>query len=362
MYLLNPYESNNFSHAVSCDDIFKTYSKHEEELIEKPVKMTRNATVNGKKVVIRRAKRRPVKKEKKIPGKMDKFPGTVFHMALDLIVMGVIQNKFHFRLPDKKGWIKMKPWDDPAGFKLKKIDPLLANFQYQAPCLFLENAKYDKSCFISMSKKYVDLLREELYKHSTFQTNKVLTVYGLAKLINKTYPNVSQNLIVSILRRGFKYLHQGCYFKADFIFYRRADIKNYNRDYLYVKNIVSSYDQKIKFKRKLRFLDAVRGEKYTGYYYMALTNTEFNNFNMVPIEAKLHLIMEECMLEPGMRPHIIKVKIRKPLFKKLTILREIKYAKSHTEYIWRWNDQRFESVDNSEYSFNRRIKWDPDYL
>lgn len=364
MYLSNPLGSN-FPHAMQCDDIFKTYTKHFEFYKKrKPVTERRVKQKDGSIKIMRRAKR---KKVKDTTPDLNRLPSFVFNRVMKYLFEGILTRKFYLKLPNNKGHIRMEKSKTPEKqfAKHKDIDLLKAGNRYYNMVMTLDNYyNVERYHYIHLTTHYREIYKEELYKGSTFQTAKSITLNDLAKLVHKdVLSDIDKSLISSIIKWGFKYITNGANANIDTVIYTQSENKNERVvDFAYISTNKLKLNRKDKFINKVRFLNDLRGENYSGYYYASLSHEEFNTFNKKSFEKKLYLYLEEALVNYNFEPHIIKVKISKPLYKRLIITKDIKYAKSNTEYIWRWDDKRFESVDNTKYVFNRRSKWNIDYV
>lgn len=350
---------------MNCNEIFKTYTKHFDYYKKrKPVTERRVKQKDGSIKIMRRARRKVVVED---TPDLFKLPSFIFSRVMCYLIEGLITSKFTLKLHNNKGHIRMHKSKTPESkfAKNKDIDLLKARNTYYDIVMTLQNYYNDERYhYIHITDRYKEIYKAELYAGSTFQTTKEITYAGLATLVHQdVLPEIDKALILSIIKYGFKYITNGANANVDSVFHVRSENKKKRvTDFVYISTNKLKLNKKDKIINKLRFLNDIRAEKYSGYYYTSLSHKEFNTFNKITYVKKLYLIMEEAMLNYKKEPHILKIKISKPLYKRLTITKDIQYAKSNTEYIWRWDDKRFESTDNTQYVFNRRSKWDIDYV
>lgn len=372
MSLLNLSEGKSGFHtALNAEEIFEPFTKHLDFFKERKQRTTRKTIVNGKEKIMRKAKRKVEKRVFPFKETLESLPKTLFSKTIERLIKGIIMSEFTFKLVNDAGTIKMHKRFDSyhALSKHKEIDALKANFSYYDLIFELAPSarnKYGDKCFITYSKELKALYKKQIESGSTFQTKNIINVYDLSKIIKEEfYPDLDLKLITKIIQHGFKVLVSSIHFDIDACFFTPSKNKNERvTEFVYFCSDLRKVriPRKLKYIEKLRFLYEEHGKKYNGYYYACLTNEQFNTFNKKDIDVKLHLIMEETMLVPKICPHIIAVKIHKPLFRRHVINATIKYEKANTKYIWRWNDKRFKSVDNSQFVFNRRFEWDVNNL
>lgn len=351
MYLLNPYV-NNFESALKASEIFKTFTKHLTKFKQPDPPRVRKTKIQGKVVTRRTVKRKRIVYN--LPCKLDALPIYIFNKYFEYVMQGVITGQFIFKLPKNRGYIK----NELSGSSVKHLrkyglDPLIHSFKYYMPVIaYNKTVKYGygKSVMIGLSPKYRELLNKANVDKVAHIAIKVVTPTEVAKILAKQLDcDVDYKIISSIIEHGFSYMANASYYKADTVVY----IKNVNNEervfeFFYLRNNKEDISEQFKFRRKLRVLRKMRKEKYEGYYYAALTQDELKLYKRKkPIRVRMYAIMEEAMLQPTIRGYIIKAKVLKPLYDKLIIEKEIKYAKANTKYIWRWNGERFESPDNS---------------
>jgi hypothetical protein len=370
LYLSNPHLTNNYDECIRTNELFRGFYSHLKERFNKkeiheiihgePVKRKRRAKKLG---VLYRAEKIRVKKTKPIQKKLSSIEEknefrrlarlciSVTNRLLHYTLNGVTKGEFKFVLPYSKGYIKMMPVKEPGKTLLKRgIDPLSTNFKdYQPVCYLKGSSKKSINRFlrIHVSESYMKNVNEKILKYENFDNNKNVNLYWISKQVHKEhFPNLKLQTIVSIFRRALKYI---MYFLRNGINYVTQHSMNIGVEH---NHIIFNSGRYYRSKehvliKKYRLLHNIRyGKRYNGYYYMALTNNENVLFEKEPVDAYLFLSMEESMLKPNMRPHIYKVKVKKPLQKKYKINRTIDYGEHKPEYIWRWNGKRFKSVND----------------
>lgn len=329
---LSPHHANNFETAVKVKDIFKDYKRHLPK---------RRIIRNGKRPIKRR-----IIYNKEIYKVM---PLRIFNASIKYIVLGIINGLFRVKLPGKKGYIELADVINKAKyFKRYGLDPLEQNKKAFKVLLTYKDIK----CNILISKKYRDILHENIREKDLNFTIKEISLSQIAKKIHKQlYPKLDVKEVYYIILHGFKYICAGLINKVDTAVFS-TNGKGKGVDQIFFKISKNKTDRLAQFTRKTRFLYYMEPLPYSGYYYARLSHEAFNNFTKNPTTLKLFLYLEEALSEPLKYPHIFRIKVQKPLFKKINIYREINYEKNNTKYIWRWNGQRFESVDNSQLRFN----------
>lgn len=358
-------DKENFNTAINAEEIFKHFKKHLEFFKEKKKRTTRTIKVDGKEKVMRRAKRRKEKKVFPFKGALESLPKTLFSKTIHRLIKGILLSEFTFNMIGDGGSVKMHERFDSinALSKHKEIDAIKARFKYYDLIFTLNPSArsiYGTKGFITFSKEFKDLYIKEIENGSTFQSKNTINVYDLSKIIQaEYYPDLDIKLIRSIIQHGFKIITASIHSRVNVCLFEQSENKKERvMEFVYFCNNTSKIKttKKMKYVRKLRFLEKQYDLDYSGYYYACLTHEQCNTFNKKSVDVKLYRIMEEAMINPEVFPHIIAVKIYKPLFKRYEINTTIKYEKANTKYIWRWSDQRFESVDNSELVINRRFK------
>lgn len=267
--------------------------------------------------------------------------------------MGVIKSKFIVKLPAKKGFIYLQDiMNKKAYYKRYQLDPLEQHRKAYRVEMSFKGSKYDSECTVYLSKKYRDILHSEIAKGNNMLVMKEITLHQVARAIHKSlYPKMELEQIYYIILHGFKYICNGIVNKIDTVVFS-TNGPGVGLNQIFFKPAKTNINRLYQYRRKTRFLYKMAPEKYSGFYYAKLSNERFNTFTKTPQPLRLYLYIEEAMIEPHKYPHIIRVKVQKPLFKKYTIFREITYEKNNTEYLWRWNDKRFESVNNTQFRFN----------
>lgn len=277
------------------------------------------------------------------------MPIRVFNAAIKFIVLGVINGSFRLKLPSDRGYIQLADIINKAKyFKRYSLDPLEQNKKAFKLLLTYRNI----NCNILISKKYRDILHENIKNKDLSFTSREVTLYQVSRKIQQLlYPKMEAKDIYYIILHGFKYICAGVRNDVDTAVFS-TNGKNQGVDQVIFKISKNNPIRLNQFNKKIKFLYKLNPEKYTGYYYARLSHEMFNNFTEGTTTVKLFLYLEEALAEPNKYPHIFKIKVKRPLFKKFNIYREITYEKNNTKYIWRWNGQRFESVDNSQLRFN----------
>lgn len=330
---LNPYLSSSFYHTIKSKDIFKDYDKHLKR--------------EGHKKY-RKAKRRIKDVTQEEYENFYHLPKKIFNFAIHYIIFNVIKGNFRFFLPEDLAIITIDYNTNPSkkSFEYYGVDPLKVNFVSPKLLIKFTRSKKVFGKSLIVSKLYKKLIAKRLLNHDTFDTAKDLRYKELAQILKDQYysgEDITNEQIEDILFVGFHHLYNGLKNKIDYSFVRNNSKR---LDYVLFKGS-STRSAIVKTIRKHRFLYYYRKTKYSGWYYFALTNQQFNLFFHEDIDnAKLFKVEEESMLLPLMKPHIFKVKIKNE--EGYTLIKNIKYEANNTKYIWRWNGKRFEPTDNSK--------------
>lgn len=373
MYRLNLSEDDKgFHEAVTIGEMFKGYRKQWKYYRKKKKRNIQKKREGRRKRVISKMRTSKNPKVRDLHSiKINDLPRLIFSRAVDRVITGVLRSEFIFKFPGSTGTLKMIESKDPITDLSyhRYVDAFESRFKFYYPILEVQvggKLKYYRHNYIKFSKKYKDILKEELESNSVFQTFNTINTRDLAYIMKEEYfPDYDIRMILEILKDGFSVFLKASRSQIDFcIFQKSENINERVTDYLYFANYKTprKLTRVLHYIRKVRFLYRHYNKPYSGYYYAALTNKQANTFDKVGVEVRLYRVLEEAMLNPHIYPHIIAVKIIKPYLLRMTFSKEIKYEKNNTEYLWRWNDKRFESVDYTEFFFNRHLKWDSDHL
>lgn len=351
MYLLNPY-ANNFESAMWMADVFKTFTKHLEVFKQPDPPVERKVRTKKGTVTKRTAKRKRIVYN--LPCRLKFLPIFIFNKYFEYVVQGVINGEFTFKLPKDRGYIKNVLSDTPlVQLKRWNLDPLEMRFKYYMTVIEYSKTRkyhYGKSCIIGLSDKYRKQLNSANIRGVAHKGVKIVKPLEVCKILAEQLNcDVDYKLINSIIEHGFSYIANATFYKADSVIFTKSDNLNERvKEFMYIRNNDETVNETLKFRRKLRVLRKMRREKYDGYYYAALTWEQLQAYKKKsPVNVRMYMIMEEAMLNRYPYNYIVKVKVAKPLYDKLIIEKEIKYAKGYTEYIWRRNGERFESIDYS---------------
>lgn len=297
------------------------------------------------------------------------LPASIFSTALDIIMKGVVSNKFTFEMPRGVGIIKINEITRPTAAgnyfnKLKNVTPEDILYKVYAPTMSFYASRKNKDVFclqttLFMSSHYLKIFEEECKKLHGFNPVERLTIKELIDQLLLTYYDVPRSFIRNCLYHGFRFMRVYIRFG---ITLRSARPAKFGKKWSFASVRTSFKNSRMRLdgytgaKRMIRRMYKYRRSIYNGFYYTCLSDHEMINIKQFElINKKLYLCKEEAMLDPLENPHIVAIRIPPPLNNKLkfNIYKNINYAQDDIEYIWRWDGSRFRTTNYSEYSFNR---------
>lgn len=324
-----------------------------------------NPNLGGKTTLVYNKKNIYKNKFESFKGDVRDLPSSIFSRALDIIVMGVCRNLFYYVLPEGQGEISMKNvsnrYTGRRLFKELMLNPEQTNHSIFAPCLSFYSNKKDrfsisKSVYLRTSKHYNNTLRRLMftaYKHK-FATTNVLTNAQLVYLLKRFYWDVPKDLIRRVLSYGFKKYRLFSQYNIAVISRRPKLGKSVAVSYALItthSRFYNSYHRPdLKDARQLasRLYKRKAWKFYNGYYYVSLTNREFINLkDYILLNKKHHFLMEHAMLDPERKPHIVAIKVPKPLYYKESFRKNIDYEKNDIKHIWSWDGSRFRTFNHA---------------
>lgn len=364
----NVVSINNASKAFKINDDFSTFILNDDFDVKfKPGTKTKLLGSKSNKIEGVNYKKENVFKSYK--SDVRNLPASIFSTAMDIIIRGVIKNEFTFTLPRGVGIIKVqeitKKSVASAYFKkYKNLQPEDTLFKVYCPVLNFYMSRRNQD-FIGLStrfiisKHYREIFEEECKKLHNFNTINKLTTRQLVDKLLLTYYDVPRTFIRRCLAHGFKYMRVYTRYGIALKINKYIPKKGYSEFSTIRTSMGKSrerYDAYTKAKRIIRQIYRYTRRPYNGFYYTCLSEYEMLNIKQFEIiNKKLYLCKEEAMLDPLNHPHIIAIRIPRPIKGKLkfSLNKSINYAQNDIEYVWRWDGSRFRTTNYSEYSFNR---------
>lgn len=281
------------------------------------------------------------------------FAGAVLNKAFWYIIRKVIC--YNNAFDDCGITIRIKEIKKPGkALKAFKIDSLRTGFSFY----YIDFRMNGKPFHLDIDYYSIGTLINRVYENKiTDYPEKTLSLVDLTEALGKKYKDLTKTKIRNILRTGFSRIKKALRSDCELGFFRR-NIRDSTFMSIYITN-KKERTPDVKGSAKYRFLYRLHEEEYSGYYYTCLNDAQFNTFNKKCRYTKLYLSLDEAKYFSFLerKPHIIRVKITKPLYQLYTITLCLSYEKDRTEYIWRRSGTRFESVDNSQFRFDLLSEW-----
>ena len=301
----------------------------------------------------------------------------VFNRFFMDIVTGVMNNEYMFKLPMDMGMIRATPVDKASFYKpiMKSMRVKAEDVKYKLHSVkILYTPKADithtfMSCtLIPYGSLYNKVRNRLLHGHNAYSTNKIKTFREAMEDISKVYYDIPKIILRKIIVYGFKKLkkiHQiggsisfqkfRGFGKDGVKLFDRITTSNYRNKNPNTKNerkFLSNFARNVTNK-----LYKIRPRMLSGWMYTSLS--EYENYHILThqIHKRLTTSMEEAMLNPYKYPYIVAVYVGQNHNKTMTkITRAITYERGNFKYLWKWDDSRFRTFDNSKQRIDRLHK------
>jgi len=328
------YPFSRFSHSMRMKDLFESYDTKLMKVIPNQGYAIRRVLGEGSNSTKIRIIHR------------------IFLHALRLIINGVVNREFIFKLPYKNLDAKIKVIElnqkqSKPLFRYCKgrADPFDLGFQMNGICIEIKYPNRPTHRFgIHVPKHMYDIMIDNKAKNLTYQNSNISTLTEITTQMEEMFPEIQRSSISSCIRHGLNMMFKGMIHRVDS--YINLD-SGKDAFFVYLSGSFSP-TQYVKVRRKVRFLmkNKKNKPKHDGTFYFSLTDKNMELFNKgETVKASFTRYLEELTACKNYAMNIYKMEFKDDL--RYAFFQDIQIDNENAKYIYRWNDNGFESINDT---------------